>query len=273
MKHGIHFISGVPRSGSTLLAALLRQNPRVHAAMTSPVGGLVSGLMRQMSQENETAVFIDDAQRARILKACVEAFYADVHRDKLVFDTNRGWTAKLATVAKLWPKARVICCVRNPAWVLDSVERLTRNNALEPSGIFKFDTGGTVYSRAEGLMSGTGMIGYALNALREAVFDERRDRLLLVRFESLTADPLATLAAIYDFVGEPGFEHDPKNIEQDFDALAFDARLGAVGLHTVGRRVRPVHRPSLLPPDLFAKYQNDAFWERARELPDTVRVV
>ncbi|MEG4240263.1 sulfotransferase [Microcoleus sp. Pol14C6] len=34
-----HFISGLPRSGSTLLAALLRQNPRFHAAMTSPVGG------------------------------------------------------------------------------------------------------------------------------------------------------------------------------------------------------------------------------------------
>ncbi|MBU0835751.1 MAG: sulfotransferase, partial [Gammaproteobacteria bacterium] len=26
-----HFISGLPRSGSTLLAALLRQNPRFHA--------------------------------------------------------------------------------------------------------------------------------------------------------------------------------------------------------------------------------------------------
>ncbi|MFB8797203.1 MAG: sulfotransferase [Microcoleus sp.] len=34
-----HFISGLPRSGSTLLAALLRQNPRFHAAMTSPVWG------------------------------------------------------------------------------------------------------------------------------------------------------------------------------------------------------------------------------------------
>ena len=273
MKNGIHFISGLPRSGSTLLAALLRQNPRVHAAMTSPVGSLVGALMRQMSQENESAVFIDDAQRARILKACVEAFYGEMHGKQTVFDTNRMWTTKLATLAKLWPKAKVVCCVRNPAWVLDSVERLTRNNALEPSGIFKFDTGGTVYSRAEGLMSGTGMIGYALNALREAVFDERRERLLLVRFESLTADPLGTLGAIYDFVGEPGFDHDPKNIEQDYDALEFDARLGTVGLHTVGAKVRPVSRRSLLPPDLFAKYQNDAFWENARELPDGVRVI
>jgi sulfotransferase len=30
MQNGIHFISGLPRSGSTLLAAILRQNPRFH---------------------------------------------------------------------------------------------------------------------------------------------------------------------------------------------------------------------------------------------------
>jgi sulfotransferase len=31
MDNGLHFISGLPRSGSTLLAALLRQNPFLHA--------------------------------------------------------------------------------------------------------------------------------------------------------------------------------------------------------------------------------------------------
>ena len=31
-----HFISGLPRSGSTLLSAILLQNPRFHAGMSSP---------------------------------------------------------------------------------------------------------------------------------------------------------------------------------------------------------------------------------------------
>ena len=273
MQNGIHFISGLPRSGSTLLSALLRQNPRVHASMTSPVGSLVNGLLRQMSQENVTAVFIEDDQRSRILKACIEAFYGDLHPQKVVFDTNRQWTSKLPLLSKLYPKAKVICCVRNPAWVLDSIERLTRENPLEPSGIFKFDTTGTVYSRAEGLMSGTGMVGFALNCLREAVFDPRRERLLLVRYESLTRDPRTTLNAIYDFIGEAPFEHDPDNIEQDFEALQFDARIGAPGLHVVGSKVRSKVRPTLLPPDLFHKYENDAFWERPPEIPEGVMVV
>ncbi|MEG4331139.1 MULTISPECIES: sulfotransferase [unclassified Microcoleus] len=53
-----HFISGLPRSGSTLLAALLRQNPRFHAAMTSPVGGLVERMLCAMSEDNQFSTFI-----------------------------------------------------------------------------------------------------------------------------------------------------------------------------------------------------------------------
>jgi sulfotransferase len=58
VQHGIHFISGLPRSGSTLLAALLRQNPRFHAGMTSPVGGLYMALEGALSRRNEAAVFV-----------------------------------------------------------------------------------------------------------------------------------------------------------------------------------------------------------------------
>lgn len=49
----VHLISGLPRSGSTLLAALLRQNPRFHAAMSSPVASLLNGALEQMGANNE----------------------------------------------------------------------------------------------------------------------------------------------------------------------------------------------------------------------------
>ena len=273
MNHDLHFISGLPRSGSTLLSALLRQNPHVHAAMTSPVGSLVQSLLRGMSQENEGAVFIDDDQRERVLKAAVDAFYADIHPTKLVVDTNRLWCSKLPTIVVLWPGAKVIACVRNPAWALDSLEILTRRNPLEPSGIFKFDPGGTVYSRAEGLMNGAGMIGFALNALREAVFGAERDRLLLVRFETLTVNPERVMKAIYDFLQQPQFSHDFEHIEPDYEAMMFDARIGSPGLHAVGPRVSIVKRDTILPPDLFAKYTGDAFWDAPLGLPEAVKLV
>ena len=32
-----HFLSGLPRSGSTLITSLLNQNPQIHASTNSPV--------------------------------------------------------------------------------------------------------------------------------------------------------------------------------------------------------------------------------------------
>lgn len=273
MSVRLHFISGLPRAGSTLLASLLRQNPRVHAGMTSPVGSLFNAVLAAASQRNETAVFIDAAQRRRLLRACFDAYYAEVGDGQVVFDTNRIWTTKLPALTQLFPDSRVICCVRNPAWVIDSIERLVRRNAFELSGIFNFDPGGTVYSRAEGLSKGDGMAGFAWNALREAVFGEHADRLLLVRYESLTANPLRALAAIYDFIGEPTFAHDPEHITPNQEMAEFDARLGTPGLHDVGPAVRARSRATVLPPDLFARYANDAFWDDPALLPPSVRVV
>jgi sulfotransferase len=272
VDRGIHFISGLPRSGSTLLAAILRQNPRFHAGMMSPVGSLFSALLREMSQANEAAVFIDDTQRAAILRALFDAYYLRIHPHKVVFDTNRVWCARLPALAALFPRARVIACVRDVPWILDSIERLVRRNRFEPSGIFKFDPSGTVYSRLEALGSGTGMVGFAWNALREACFGEHADRLILLTYETLTADPARALAAVYDFIGEPPFAHDFVHVSYD-EAREFDARLGTPGLHEVAPVVRHVPRRSVLPPDLFARYEPDTFWRDPARVPPGLRVV
>ena len=76
----IHFISGLPRSGSTLLSALLRQNPRFEAGMSGPLAGLFGALLGEMSARNEFSVFIDDAKRQRILRGLFDNFYAECHR-------------------------------------------------------------------------------------------------------------------------------------------------------------------------------------------------
>lgn len=273
MQNEIHFISGLPRAGSTLLAALFRQNPRFHASMSSPMGSLFATLQREMSQGNEYGLFIDNEQRAKILAAIFDAYYHRIHPKQLVFDTNRLWTTKLPALIALFPHAKMICCVRNVAWVLDSIESLLRRNYLETSKIFNFDPGGTVYSRVEGLVSNNGMVGFALHALREAVFGEQADRLLLVRYETLTADPLGTLARVYEFIGEPLHTHDCDHIPPCAEAIEFDKRLGTPGLHNVGSSVIQIQRRTILPNDLFKRHEAFSFWERPEEMPAGIRLV
>jgi len=260
MRHGIHFISGLPRSGSTLLSAILRQNPRFHAMMTSPVGAIYLAMLGAVSRKNEAAVFIDEDQKRELLTGVFRNYYHKIAADKVVFDTNRLWCSKMPSIAAHFPDAKVICCVRNVSWIMDSIERLTRRNDLELSGIFGFDAGGTVYTRVNRLAASDGMVGFALDALREAYFGEYADRLLLVGYEALTREPAATVAAIYDFIGEAPFAHDFDNVE--YDAEEFDVLLGSPGLHRVRRKVEFIARPTVLPPDLIERFVDDAFWIR-----------
>ena len=146
----IHFISGLPRSGSTLLAALLRQNPRFEAGMSGPLAGLFGALLGEMSARNEYSIFIDDAKRQRILHGLFDNYYADCPAE-VIFDTNRGWCAWMPAIAQLFPDAKVIACVRELPWVIDSIERLVQRNVFSPSSIFNYSAGGTVYTRANGV--------------------------------------------------------------------------------------------------------------------------
>jgi sulfotransferase len=266
----IHFISGLPRSGSTLLAALLRQNPRFQAGMSGPLAGLFGALLSEMSARNEYSIFIDDAKRERILHGLFDNYYADCPAE-VIFDTNRAWCAWMPAIAKLFPDAKVIACVRELPWVIDSIERLVQRNVFSPSSIFNYSAGGTVYTRANGVASTDGMVGAPYDALKQACYGAQKDRLLLLQYETLTTDPVKTMHAIYAFIGEPAFEHDFDHV--DYDVTEFDERAGTPGLHTVARTVKAEPRASLLPPDLYNRFVNDAFWRNPQNIPEGLQVV
>jgi sulfotransferase len=223
-----------------------------------------------MSARNEFSVFIDDDKRRRILLGLFENFYADCDA-QVIFDTNRAWCAWMPAIAQLFPDAKVIACVRELSWVMDSIERLIQRNVFSPSSIFNYSTGGTVYTRANGVASQDGMVGASYDALKQACYGAQRDRLLLVQYETLTTDPAKTMHAIYAFLGEELFEHDFDQI--DYDVTAFDERAGTPGLHTVGRSVKAEPRATLLPPDLFERFVSDAFWRDPDSIPEGLQIV
>ena len=73
--------------------------------------------------------------------------------------------------------------------------------------------------------------------------------------------PLAVLEAVYHHIGVEWWDgHDPEHIAPCDDMIAFDRRIGMPGLHAVAPRVQSKPRPTILPPDLFARFEKDAFW-------------
>jgi sulfotransferase len=138
------------------------------------------------------------------------------------------------------------------------LERLIRDNAFELSGIFGFESLNTVYTRVNRLATSDGLVGFAIDALREAFWGEHADRLILVGYEALAKNPEDTLKQLYSFIDEPWFKHDFNNVE--YEADDFDLALGTPNLHKVRRKVEWIERRTVLPPELFNRFVNDAFW-------------
>ena len=57
------------------------------------------------------------------------------------------------------------------------------------SGIFGFESTSTVYTRVNRLALSDGLVGFAIDALREAFWGEHADRLILIGYEALAKKP------------------------------------------------------------------------------------
>ena len=253
-----HFISGLPRSGSTLLSAILRQNPRFHCGVTSPVASFFSAIVGQVSVGSEWAPQVSTEQRRTILRGLFDSYYAD-KQQPVIFDTNRIWSAKLPALLDLFPNAKVIACVRNVAWVMDSIERLYRANPFENTRLFSNEAErSTVFSRVETLAQRTRLVGIAWAGLKEAYYSEQGQSMLVIDYDILAQRPREVIPLVYSFLGEQPYDHDYENIR--FDTPDYDEGLGLTGLHRVRPQVRFEPRKTILPPDLFEQYTKLSFW-------------
>jgi sulfotransferase len=255
----LHLISGLPRSGSTLLSAILRQNPRFSAGVTSPVSSIIASMLPKMSGTSEFAPFFDDTRRRRMLQGVFQAYHAPSPDLGAVFDTNRTWTARAALLRDLYPGARIICLVREVGWIIDSLERILRRNPLQVSRTLNFQADSTVYSRADTLMNAeTGLVGLAWSSLREAWFGEHADSLIVIPYERLVSDPRGVVDRLYKELKEPLFHHEFNNIV--YDEPDYDATLGMPGLHQIRPQVGNIERAPCIPPEIFETLAQSNFW-------------
>jgi len=250
-----HFISGLPRSGSTLLSSILRQNPRFHASITDPLCAFVGGIIETLATEPGMKSEIPASRRVSTIQGLFDGFYAHTDRP-IIFNTNRAWTMYTPQVKHLFPNAKLIVCVRDINKILDSFESVHRKYPLNTNTIF----GGpskSVYERVDLLMSEKGVVGGPYTSIKQAICSNEKSILMLVEYDDLCKNTESTMRAIYNFIGEPYFPHDFNNVEASWDE--YDMEIG-IPLHRVRKKVEILSRNFILPPDILNKYTNMEVW-------------
>lgn len=260
MPRAYHFITGLPRSGTTLLSAVLNQNPRFSASISGPVARIARAIVTESQAQGGYRTQCPEEKRKNLILNMVDTYYADAN--EVVFDTNRGWSLLTPMLADLYPDAKIIGCIRDIPWILDSFEQLIAKNPYALTSIFNGAEGNDVYSRAGTLLQPDRTLGFALNALKQAAYGNEQKRLLLVDYEKLCRQPEKVLRALYKFIGEDWFPHDFNDVATSYDE--FDADVNLRGMHTTRKRIEFVSRHSVLPPDLWQETAGLSFWKQGR---------
>ena len=257
-----YFISGLPRSGSTLLSAILKQNPEFYADIASPVEAL-TGSSIDIVTGAESNLTVTENQRKNLMYGIFEGYYQ--HIDKpVIFDSSRGWTKKTNFLKALFPYTKILCPVRDIVSILNSFEVILNKNCFYTKQINEKVFSQNIFMRIQEIFEREIINyysflqeGYALNP----------EMIHFIEYENLCKEPEKTMRGVYEFLEKPYYSHDFENLE--YSNENFDRACNLKDLHTVKRRVEYKPPRIILPPEIVKKYKemNMEFW-RENYKPD-----
>jgi len=252
-----YFISGLPRSGSTLLSSILRQNPKFHADISSSLEPILSNCVETLSCTDSDG-FIEVEQRKNTLKFMVDGYYHHI-KEPIIFDTNRSWTSKTFFLKTIFPQTKIICCVRDIVSILNSIELIQGKNSLYKNWMVDDESSVNVFTRCESLMRDTGLVGSALKFLMEG-YCSNPEMIYICDYKTFCEDPEKMMRGIYQFLNiEYYSNHDFDNVE--YSKKSFDSFVGLCDLHKTRKKVSYDPPKCILPPMLVDKYKELEFWQ------------
>lgn len=258
MNKTLHFLSGIPRSGSTVLAAILNQNPMTHVSTTSGLVHALDGIANVwhsagLLNENDK----DRTKLAQTMRGMIDAFYEDTDKP-IVIDKSRGWPiAQIqgAMAQVLGHQPKIIATVRSVHDCAASFVRIAK-----PENLDEFMASGQLMDHLKA----------AYISLQNG-YNYAPENFLIVEYEDLIADPKAQLQRIHTFLDLPDFAYDFNNIDGSVVAEDDEQLHGTAGMHHVAPVLAKQHSQD--PRDVlkhhYTSFCQPEFWlDKPRTVPE-----
>lgn len=267
------FLSGLPRSGSTLMTALLNQNPDFYAGPNSPVCGIMSESVKSILGSEQYKTFPKPEVMGNIVGSLLYSYYSNVNH-KYVVDKSRAWghTAPFDFLRFSLPyEPRIILMVRDINEILASVINLVHKHSdkvtfldkeieVKKESLYIYRAADDV--RCDWLMRPKGLVDTGLYSVAKAMDPQFKKNFLIVEYNDLVKHPQTTMDRIYAFLEVPSFTHDFENIITKPWMKEDDESLGIPDLHEVRTKLEKskTNPQKILSPYIFNKYKNYEFW-------------
>lgn len=264
------FLSGLQRSGATLIASILNQNPEI---LVTPASPLFRMMVSQIGAYDaaENVDYRVDKRITNVISSSAELFYAD-SKAKYIIDKNLNWQTApgIKTIANfISDKPKIICPVRSIPEILTSFDYIinnvegNRNNSIDARVLQETIPFGTLADRrAEWLMRYDKDIQICLNGMKLACNPELRNMFLFVEYDELVTNPEGQITKIYDFLEIEKFEHEYQNIVDMSNISENSPITGIRHLHKVRPKIekKSLNPESVLSQEVIERYSGLEFW-------------
>ena len=258
MKKQLHFLSGIPRSGSTVLAAILNQNKQTHVSTTSGMVFALDGLTN--TWHSQRLLGENDKNHEKLFKsmgAVIDTFYEEFDAP-IIIDKCRGWP--IATIMKgmaqvIGEKPKIIATVRSIPDCMASFVRVAKPDDLNE---FIHSEVLSTHLKASYLSLQSG-------------YEFSPECFCIVEYEDLVTNPKVQLDRIHKFLDLPDFDYDftaidGTSVQEDDEQIH-----GYKGMHDIQPVLAKQHNED--PKDVLKHHYNSfcqpEFWlDTPRTLPE-----
>lgn len=220
MEKTYHFMAGLPRSGSTVLSALLNQHPEIYSSPQTHLSSMLYELNESIPnyESHRADLFIQGYENVKASMA--DNFYAHINKP-VIIDKNRSWGTPYnfeRLSGYLNVRGKVIITLRPILEVLASFVKVIENNGDLNVGqpFMDYDTAVSHYrnfrdARVDNIMRTNGEIDVALFSIAH-LLTHHSDRVFIVWFSDLTENPQLILDQLYEFLEVDNFKNDFNSI-------------------------------------------------------------
>lgn len=212
-------MAGLPRSGSTLLSAILNQNPDIYSGAQTDFNRIMLNIYHETQRSESFASGYNPEGYVNLMRQVLNNFYFNVDK-KYVIDKNRTWGTidNIKLLDLLSNDVKIICPVRPILEILASFVELASknpNNFIDrkikdiPAGYYRPIND----ARCDVLMADNDSLQHSIFSIATALLPEHRHKFHFVKYEDLVSSPDQSMNKIYDFLNIPKFKHNFNNLK------------------------------------------------------------
>ena len=254
----LFFLVGMPRSGNTLFASIMNQNPEIAATPNS----ITLEIMKDLHHLKMTDVFQnypDDKSLDNVLDSVYDNYYKDWPQ-RIIIDRGPVMTPGNFQVMQKHFK-RPFKCIVLLRDLMDVLASLMKWYTENPSSFINKYGYKTDEEKLSSTMIKTGVVAKELEAIKNAY--NYPDICHFVKYDDLVEQPEQEFRKIYKFLGEPYFNHRFNNLDQlTVNGLSYDDTIVGSNMHKLfDGPVRKVYNPYIekIPERIRKKYEHIRF--------------